>query len=93
MIWLPEALADVKRLHEFLKEKGSATATRAAQTILEGAQLLESAPEVGRPMGDDTGRRELFVRFGAGTYVLRYKLENQGSVVVLRVWHSVETRS
>ncbi len=65
---------------------------RAAQTILEGARLLKSAPEAGRPLKDDTGRRELFLAFGIGAYVLRYKLDVAGTVVIIRVWHSRENR-
>lgn len=44
------------------------------------------------PLSDDTGRRELFLPFGAGSYVLRYRLDASGSVVVIRVWHSRENR-
>lgn len=92
MIWLPEALGDIERLHDFLNEKSPQAARRAAQTILEGAHLLEGAPEAGRPLSDGTGRRELFLPFGAGSYVLRYRLDAPGSVVVIRVWHSRENR-
>lgn len=92
MIWLPEALADVERLHDFLKQKSPQTAERAARTILEGAEMLERAPEAGRPMADDTGRRELFLPFGAGSYVLRYRLDAARTVVVIRVWHSRQNR-
>ncbi len=27
-------------------------------------------------MNDDTGRRELYLPFGAGTYVLRYRIDS-----------------
>lgn len=93
MLWLPEALADVERLHDFLKEKSPLATARAAQTILEGARLLERAPQAGRPLGDDTGRRELVLPFGAGTCVLRYKLDAARTVIVIRAWHSREIRN
>ena len=73
--WLPEALADVDRLHAFLHKKNPEAATRAAKAILAGAELLKSNPFIGRPMQDDTDRRELFISFGAGSYVLRYMME------------------
>ncbi len=92
VLWLPEALEDVERLHAFLQEKSPSAASRAAQTILDGARLLETAPEAGRPLNDDTERRELFLTFGAGAYVLRYQLDAGGTVVVIRVWHSRENR-
>lgn len=91
--WLPAALTDVERLHAFLGEKSLDAARRAAQMILEGANRLQEWPESGRPLPDDTGRRDLFVPFGAGAYVLRYKLENSATIVIIRVWHSREERN
>ncbi len=43
-------------------------------------------------MADETGRREWFIVFGSGAYVLRYMLEAGEQVVVIRVWHSLESR-
>jgi plasmid stabilization system protein ParE len=91
--WLPAALDDIERLYTFLRNKSPEAAVRAASTILEGARLLETSPHIGRPMSDGTGRRELFIAFGAGAYVLRYKQEGQDTSVVLRVWHSRENRA
>jgi plasmid stabilization system protein ParE len=90
--WLPEALVDVDRLYRFLLDKDPEAAARVAGHILEGARHLATSPRIGRPMPDDTGRRELFVAFGAGAYVLRYILEKEGTPVVIRVWHSKESR-
>ncbi len=90
--WLPEALADVERLHAFLKDKNPQAAARAARAILEGAELLKTSPDIGRPMQDDTQRRELFIPFAAGSYVLRYKREDEDTAVIIRVWHSRENR-
>lgn len=91
--WLPEALADVHRLHYFLKEKHPEAAARAARAILEGANLLANAPDLGRPMDDDTDRRELFISFGTGAYVLRYRHDKDRTPVIIRVWHNREQRS
>lgn len=90
--WLPEALADVERLHQFLSEKSPSAAARAAAIILDGANQLQQMPRLGRPMSDDTGRRELFMTYGSGAYVLRYMIDNQQAVVIIRVWHSKENR-
>ena len=90
--WLPEALGDIERLYTFLNDKSPEAAARAATAILKGATLLKTTPRIGRPMPDETGRRELFVLFGAGAYVLRYMNENDNTVVVIRVWHSREDR-
>lgn len=32
------------------------------------------------------------IPFGAGAYVLRYKLDPAGDPIVIRVWHSREER-
>ncbi len=92
LIWLPEAGDDIERLFEFLVEKNPVAAQRAMQAILESSKQLPEHPRVGPRMDDDTERRELFVPFGAGAYVLRYRLHYE-TVIVLRVWHSRERRS
>ena len=56
--WLPEAIADIARLHEFLLSKNPNAAARAAAAILDGADFLGANPLVGRPMRDETDRRD-----------------------------------
>ena len=90
--WLPEALDDVERLHGYLIERDPLAAARAVRAVSAGADRLQRLPEIGRPMEDDTGRREFVVPFGAGAYVLRYRIHGD-SPVVIRVWHSREQRS
>jgi len=89
--WSPDAKEDIDRLFEFLLVKDPFAAERAVLAIRGSARKLLDFPEAGRPMDDDTDRRELFVPFGAGAYVLRYRLSND-DVIVIRVWHSRETR-
>ena len=92
VVWLPEARIDVERLHTFLLDKDADAAALCAQKILNAAELLATSPRMGRPMDDETGRREIFMSFGAGAYVLRYMLERPDKAVVIRVWHSREHR-
>lgn len=92
VVWLPEARADVERLHAFLLDKDADAAGLCARKILNAAELLAASPHMGRPMDDETGRREIFMSFGAGAYVLRYMLERPDKAVVIRVWHSREYR-
>lgn len=89
LVWLPEARADIQRLYAFLLEKTPIGAERAVRVIQLGAGRLLEFPEIGRPMGDDTRRRELFIPFGAGAYVLRYQIHAE-VIAVIRVWHSRE---
>lgn len=89
--WLPAALDDIRRLHDFLLDTDSTAAGRAARAIRAGADRLLDSPEIGRPLADGTGRRELVIPFGAGAYVLRYRIHDD-TVVVIRVWHGCEAR-
>ena len=95
--WLREALLDFERLHVFLHAHSPDAAARAAQTLLDGAELLRHSPALGRPMPDKSGRRELFLPFGAGAYVVRYHLHDgehdRETVVIIRIWHNREDRN
>ena len=90
--WLPLALDDLERLIDFLHEKSLMAANKAAAAILEGAELLLTAPRLGRALPDSVGRRELIIPFAGGAYVLHYMLEGRETIVILRVWHSREER-
>ena len=70
--------------------KNPNAAARAAAAILDGADFLGAL--VGRPMRDETDRREWFVAYGAGAFVLRYLVEAEGAIVIIRVWDSREER-
>jgi plasmid stabilization system protein ParE len=93
VVWLPEALDDFQRIFDFLYEKNAKAAARAAATILKGADLLETTPHLGRPLPDIIDQRELFMAFGASSYVIRYKIQNDNIINVIRVWHSKENRT
>lgn len=92
VLWLPEALQDIERLYDFLTSKNPEAAADAILCIQAAAGRLELHPEIGRLMEDTSGRREIYTAFGAGAYVLRYRLNNEGNPVVIRVWHSRELR-
>ena len=89
LVWLRAARDDIQRLFDFLIEKDPAAALRMLNKIRVGAETLLEFPRAGNRMDDDTGRRELFVPFGVGAYVLRYRLSGEALVVIL-VWHSRE---
>lgn len=91
LVWLPETKSDVRRLHDFLFAKSHEAAERAIRAIQAGADQLALHPKVGRPLNDDAGHRELFVPFGVGAYVLRYRIVVE-LVIIVRVWHSRELR-
>lgn len=91
VVWLPEALDDLERLIGFLTGANPPAAIKAAASISSGSKILEQQPDVGKPMGDGL-RRELYIPFGNGCYVLRYRRSRDGTVVIIRAWHSKETR-
>ncbi len=91
IVWRERALKDIDRLYDFLFEKNQEAAAKAARVILRGSSLLEESPQLGRPMADGTRRRELFIPFGSGFYVLRYFLTSD-TVVIVRVWQGREDR-
>jgi plasmid stabilization system protein ParE len=91
LVWLAETRDDIQRLYDFLIDKDPRAAERAVRAIQLGAKRLKELPRIGHRMDDDTGRRELFIPFGAGAYVLRYRIDRD-TVIVIRVWHSREAR-
>ena len=91
LIGLPEAAEDLIRLREFITPEDPTAARRAAVRIQSGSQILLDNPEAGKPLGDGTERRELYLPCGTGAYVLRYCLHGT-TVVIIRVWHSREYR-
>ena len=90
--WLPEALEDVERLYAFLSSKNPEAGRKAVKTILEGADMILAAPRIGCLMLNDSKRRELFMTFSSGGYVLRYILENDDTAIIVRALHSREHR-
>ena len=90
LIWTPEALNDVVRLHDFLLGRDREAAKRAVRAIRQGVKVLARHPEIGRPaaeMGPEF--RERVIAFGAGGYVVLYRVE-EGLVVLLAVRHGRE---
>ena len=91
VVWLPEALEDMGRLRLFLEDKSPSAAARMAKSVLEGLALLRDFSERGKPLNDGTNHRELYLPFGAGAYVLRYRTDGN-LIAIIRVWHSLEHR-
>jgi len=84
------ALEDLIRLRAFLSEKSPEAGDRAKQKILQNLRGLPLFPEAHRPVQDMPHHRELIIKFGASGYVARYRYEQGGDVVVLRIRHQRE---
>ena len=94
LVFLPEALDDIERLYSFLIEAGNPLAAQKAMLALdEGVQMLQESPYLGVPMKSDPAYRQLFIPFGKRAYVLRHRFDAASdTLVVVRVWHSRESR-
>ncbi len=93
IVWAEETKADFRRLHKFLYKKCPTAAIKAAKTIRNKAMILSDNPETGTSLGDEIGRRELYIRFGKNGYILRYIPNYDVNFIqILRVWHTREDR-
>ncbi|MFV2056203.1 MAG: type II toxin-antitoxin system RelE/ParE family toxin [Thiohalomonadales bacterium] len=91
--WHKEAVRDLDRLFYFLYEDSPLAAIQAIDTIEQGSDILLDHPNSGINMQDGTHRQELFIPFNKGSYILRYRVDNEKNIIViLRVWHSKEDR-
>ena len=93
VIWRERAAADIVRLRSFLSDKDTKAAQRALRVIYGGGELLAAHPKLGRPIDDGSHRRELFLAFGSGFYVIRYFIDLNNTVVIVRIWHSKENQT
>jgi plasmid stabilization system protein ParE len=74
-----------------LIEKNPQAAIRAGQAIHQQFTLLESEPEIGRPLDDVPEMRELIIPFGGSGYVALYHLDmSTDSVLILAFRHQKE---
>ncbi len=87
--WLPEARGDLDRIDAFWNSIDPSLAPRAASVILKLAESLAQFPERGRISRMDDATRELVGRFGAGAFILRYRILGD-TIVVVQVRHSKE---
>ena len=75
----------LERCRRFLAAK------RAGQAIAQQFQILETAPDIGRPLPEMPELRELVVIFGDSDYVALYRHDPaQDSVYVLAFRHQKE---
>lgn len=74
IVFLTRARADFDRLRQFLAAHDEVLAQRAIDLLFTAAHSLAEMPERGRPAAR-AGYRELIVPFGAGAYVIRYRID------------------
>ena len=89
VIWLTEAIDDLVRLREFIGYKNREAAKRATITIKNMAKILENYPDIIHPLEDLPDFHDLVVPFGSGSYIVRYRIE-ENTVYILGIRHSKE---
>lgn len=76
---------------EFLYQKNYEALQRAGLAISKQFLLLETFPEIGRPLDDIVEIRELLIPFGDSGYVALYRYEaDKDEVYVLALRHQKE---
>jgi len=86
IIWLESAVNDVVRLKEFIAKENVEAARKAAKAIKDAAQGLMEVPSRGKPVKDLPQYRDLFARFGAGGYVVRYRVYEE-TIYIVHIRH------
>jgi plasmid stabilization system protein ParE len=85
------AARGLDRCRRFLDAKDPEAARRAGAAIEQRFALLETAPDIGRPVPDMPELRELAIGFGASGYVALYRHEPAADTVhVLAFRHQKE---
>jgi plasmid stabilization system protein ParE len=85
VIWSPEAVRDVRDIHDYIEQFHPVAARRIAAELYSSTDILKHFPELGRPAVNDT--RE----WGSGKYVIVYRT-GPTETRILRVWHGAQDR-
>lgn len=81
------ALQDLERLHEFVAEKNPAAADRIREQLLGSFQTLLAQPMSGKSVSSLPVRQWV-----SGNYVIRYLIDNDQRLIIVRLWHGREDR-
>jgi len=87
--YAPQAIGDLKRLHDFVAPKSTLAAKKIAIEIQEAAERLKVFPEIGLPVSrsaDPKSLRDLYI----GNYTIRYQISSSEFFHILRIWHNKE---
>jgi toxin ParE1/3/4 len=91
IVWLPSAIDDLERLKAFLAERTETSLGEVSTLLRDASRSLANFPERCRRVPGRNNFRELLVETRSQTYVMQFRIAGQ-SVVIVRVWHSKESR-
>jgi addiction module RelE/StbE family toxin len=86
VIWSDDAIADLAALVRYIAADNRDAAEKTGRAILERTRLLEEFPFAGRTLPEEglPAVRELQLP----PWRLIYEVHDDGTVVVLRIWHA-----
>lgn len=89
LLYAEGAIEDVRRLAAFLQDEDPATARGTADLIMQGLEILEAHPLIGRPVRGDM--HELSISRGRTGYVAIYEYQPRWDrILVLAIRHQRE---
>jgi len=88
VLWRQAAQADVQRIFAHIADENPIAARQVARELLLAGDSLSMFPHRGR-RGRVHGTRELVAY---PPYILVYRVDGQGNVVIVRVWHAAQSR-
>jgi plasmid stabilization system protein ParE len=88
--WTRAAMGDLGRLYEFLRPVNHAAAVKVVQRLTDAPDLLKAQPKIGTKLTEFEPREVRYIL--AGDYEVRYEILEDGSIWILRLWHTREFR-
>jgi plasmid stabilization system protein ParE len=85
-----QAIADLKRLHDFLATQDQDVAKRAVSVIRDALQKIAIMPERFRPVENKMYHREAIIDFGSSGYIARFRHLSNGDITIARIKHQKE---
>lgn len=85
-----QAIADLKRIHDFLLTQDADVAKRAVSVIRAALEKMVFMPERFRPVKDKIYHREAIIDFGSSGYIARFRHLPSGDITIARIKHQKE---
>ena len=85
-----QAIADLKRLHDFLATQDPDVARRAISVIRDALMKVAVMPERFRPVEGKIYNREAIIDFGSSGYIARFRHLPNGDITIARIKHQKE---
>ena len=94
LVYSPEAVVDLRRLHDFVAEQNPLASRRLAKAVRDGVRRLKQFPRTGRRVRQsaDVWAPEEIRDWVTGTYIARYLLLDD-TIIILRVWNQKENQT